>query len=81
MLSKTPGFRRCTRYKLTWSTRSDCPAYIAMHEFDGVNLPMDNIMKTGETEWAKRQLGAAKALEAPIWKLEGEFGDKLIGGF
>ena len=75
MLSMCTGYRRSFRYKLKSSTRPDCPGYIALHEFETVELPADQVARTSETEWSTKVLRAAKKFESMIWKLEMGFGD------
>lgn len=34
-----PGVRGCTRYRLEWADSPDMPAYLALYEVDGPDVP------------------------------------------
>lgn len=73
------GYRKTTRYKLISqqyvgpsadSTKNDgIPRFLALHEFESPNLPMDQIGQTASTEWAKKVLGSVKVMQAPLFTL------------
>lgn len=83
-VSLCPGHRRTRRYKLTFArqNRKDSseneldspPVYLALHEFDGEELPAE-LQKTAETEWAKKSMGGLVGSEVKIFKLLKGFGD------
>lgn len=74
MLSMTPGYRRGTRYKLLSSTREGTPRYIALHEYESVELPSAEIELTTKTEWSKKILSSVLKFESELWKLDNQFG-------
>ena len=50
------------------------PTWLAIHEFDTLDLPMKDMQATAETEWSKRILGTAKVIEAPVYRHVKSFG-------
>ena len=56
-------------------TEPDVPAYIALHEFEGETLPMEQLKKTTDTEWAKRMQEGALKKETGVWRLIRGFGE------
>jgi len=77
LLAACLGYRRTRRYKLLpLPGGEEAPEYVAFHEFDGEALPMEQLGKTAETEWARRCLGGAQTVETTVWKLLGGFGDQ-----
>lgn len=82
MLSMTDGYVRSNRYRLSSAvgnngpvTSQGLPTWLALHEFDTLSLPMDQIGKTVATEWAKAMLGTAKIVEATVYELQKKYGD------
>lgn len=53
----------------------DPPPYLAIHEFETESIDPADLKRTTETEWAKKILADAKAIEMGIWDLKGRFGD------
>ena len=69
-LSKLNGFRRATRYRVDSAIgRENCPKYFAFHEFDTVDLPLSDFVKTRETLWAAKIFREAKCVEDWPFKL------------
>lgn len=44
--------------------------YLALHEFDGEDLPWEGLKKSAETEWADRVMGNLKLEEVGWYKLK-----------
>ncbi|KAI1488897.1 hypothetical protein F5X96DRAFT_44704 [Biscogniauxia mediterranea] len=76
-LAASPSYRRCTRYVLRSSGAGGPPRFLALHEYDceTKDLPTDRLAVSCETDWAKRVLGPAKALEREVFELVGVQGD------
>lgn len=76
-LSECKGYVRTRRYKLKTQFRAEveAPVYLALHEFDGDSLPMEDLGKTAETPWAKKVMGALEGSEIGAYKLFGSWGD------
>jgi len=69
MLSMVNGFRRSTRYKLVLEAEAlGHPRYIACHEYDTANFPVEQVKLVTGTEWSKKILGGAKKFEGDIWE-------------
>ena len=51
------------------------PTWLAIHEFDTLDLPVKEMQATAETEWSKKILGTAKAIEAPVYRHVKSFGE------
>jgi len=52
------------------------PTFMAIHEFDTESIDMKALMKTTETEWAKKILPTCKTTDTGMWSLKNSFGDK-----
>jgi len=52
------------------------PPYLAIHEFETDSVDMKAVMKTTDTEWAKKIMGRCKTVDSGFWSLKGSFGDK-----
>jgi hypothetical protein len=52
------------------------PTFLAIHEFETESIDMKLLLKTTETEWAKKILPNCKIMESGIWSLKNSFGDK-----
>jgi len=52
------------------------PKWFAIHEFDREDVDNAALLKTAETEWAKKMLKGAETVEGGKWKLAGSFGNK-----
>jgi len=74
MLSMVTGFRRSTRYKLIETEASGKPRFLACHEYDTENYPVEQIKLVVGTEWSKKILSAAKAFEGDVWEEIAAFG-------
>jgi len=60
-----PGYSRSTWYKLRDEDLAlGHPRYLACHEFDNANLPLEQLKLATGTEWSTKTLGAAKKFEA-----------------
>jgi hypothetical protein len=80
MLSMVTGFRRSTRYQLVEEKPSGDARFIACHEYDSTDYPVDKIKLTIGTEWSKKIIGSAKKFEREVWEeiaVTGAVGDKL----
>ena len=68
MLSMIPGYRRCTRYK---RIDGKTPRYLAMHEYacKPDEIPPEAIAQVTATEWSRKIIGEAKALERDVFEL------------
>jgi hypothetical protein len=63
-------------------TTTTCPTWLALHEFDYPTpgqdnvggFPMTELMKTDETEWAKKVIAALGGMEAGWFKLKKVYG-------
>jgi len=76
MLSMVSGFRRSTRYKLVpESAALGHPRYLACHEYDDKNFPLEQVKLVTGTEWSKKNLGSAKKFEGDVWEEIGVAGD------
>ena len=63
MISELPGYVRSYRYKLTSRMIVSCgipqptpgnPEYLALHEFNGEDLPWEGLGRTQATEWSEK---------------------------
>jgi hypothetical protein len=77
-ISKCPGYRRTSRYKL--ASRSllsafersfpPAPTWLAIHEFDGVELPWKELAATDETDWAKKIIPGISDIDFGCFRLK-----------
>jgi hypothetical protein len=75
-LAECKGYVRTRRYKLkTAMSAKDIPTYLALHEFDGDTLPVEDLAKSGDTPWAKKIMGALAGQEVFVFSLIGSWGD------
>ena len=82
LISKCPGHRRTTRYKLaTSSTLSafkrsfpGAPTWLALHEFDGPEMPWKELAATDETTWAKKVIPGILEVDFGCFRLKKDFG-------
>lgn len=72
MLSMVRGFRRSTRYR---RLDGQPPRYLACHEYDTTDFPVDQVKLVTGTEWSKKILGAAKSFEGDVWEMIAVYGD------
>merc|ERR1711879_230312 len=67
MLSMVPGFRRSTRYKLTdEENKEGHPRFVALHEYDTKDFPVEKVKLVTGTEWSKKILGEAKSFQGDV---------------
>lgn len=76
-LSECTGYVRTRRYKLIKALRADNgPAvYLALHEFEGESLPLEQLAKTAETPWASKVMGSLVKSEIGAYKIFGKWGE------
>lgn len=71
------GFRRTTRY-----VRKDgaMPRYLVLNEFDGnlADIPAEQSARVMSTEWARKIMGEARAIERDVYTLIQEQGDPSV---
>lgn len=78
VLSEAPEYRRSRRYKVANATMLDqfvrkapeVPQYLALHEFDGEDLPWKELGASAETEWAKRIMENLRKEEIGWYRLK-----------
>lgn len=69
MLSMVPGYRRSTRYVLApESAALGNPRFLACHEYDTKDFPVDIVKLVTGTGWSKKILGHAKRFEGDLWE-------------
>jgi hypothetical protein len=83
-ISKCPGYKRTLRYKL--ATRSllsafkrsfpPAPKWLALHEFEGHEIPWKELAATDETKWAKRVIPGIRSIDFGGFKLRRVFEKK-----
>ena len=56
----------------------EAPEYIAFHEFEGEELPMNRLVETTKTEWSKKHMENVLKNETSVWKLIKGFGEQDI---
>ncbi|RDW56613.1 hypothetical protein BP5796_13078 [Coleophoma crateriformis] len=82
-ISKCPGYRRTRRYKL--SSRSILsefvrsvpalgPTWLAIHEFEGPNMPWKELQATDETDWAKKVVPGIRDIDFGVFELKRVYG-------
>lgn len=84
LLSECPGYCRSRRLEVVNATVLDkfersepeVPQYLALHEFDGKEFPMEALGKTAGTEWAKKVMGNLSAAEIGWYRLKRTYDDK-----
>jgi len=78
LIGECTGYRRSRRFKLVNATALDefkrieprVPSYLAVHEFDGDELPMAELVKVDETKWSKKVVAELELMEAGFYKLK-----------
>jgi len=74
-LSKVTGYVRSRRYKLiSCPSGGNPPEYLAIHEYEGDEMPQAEINKTIEPEWCQKTLKGASQVELNGFKLHKGFG-------
>lgn len=82
VLSECEGYRRSRRYEVVNATVLDrfvrrepeVPRYLALHEFDGAELPWEGLRKSAETEWARKVMGSLRLEEIGWYSLKRVYG-------
>jgi hypothetical protein len=46
------------------------PQILALHEFDGLNVPWNELASTDETEWAKKLLPGLVEMDFGVFRLK-----------
>jgi hypothetical protein len=76
MLSMVPGFRRSTRYQLSdQENKEGHPRFIAMHEYDTADFPVEAVKLVTGTEWSRKVLKEAKSFSGDVWEEIAATGD------
>ncbi|KAJ9645992.1 hypothetical protein H2201_008248 [Coniosporium apollinis] len=78
MISQCPGYVRTRRYRLVDASllhefdrrNSPAPSWLALHEFEGTELPMGELLKCDETEWSKKVIAGLVKMEAGFYRLK-----------
>jgi hypothetical protein len=71
------GFKRSTRYQLVPDPKAPAsPRYLACHEYDTTDIPVEQVKHVVGTEWSKKILGAAKSFDGQVWEEIGSAGIK-----
>lgn len=81
LISKCPGHRRTTRYKLVTSSilsafeRSfpGAPTWLTLHEFHGPEMPWEELAATDETAWAKKMIPGILEVDFGCFRLKKVF--------
>ena len=81
-ISKCPGYRRMSRYKLATSSRlsefersfPEAPTWLALHEFDRTEFPWKELAATDETDWAKKVIPGIRDIDFGCFALKRTFG-------
>jgi hypothetical protein len=79
-MSEQPGWARTTRFSLLHQHKSDgktvdAPSFLAIHEFgEGHKIGKDVEPLDPMTEWTKRCMSAAKAIDAAVYHKVKSFG-------
>ncbi|KAF2692206.1 hypothetical protein K458DRAFT_354521 [Lentithecium fluviatile CBS 122367] len=79
-MSKEPGWKRTTRFKLLFQTRNDGKKpggldFLAIHEFgEGNQLGKDVHPLDPMTDWTKKAMAGCTAIDAAIYEKAGGFG-------
>ncbi len=84
MISQCPGYVRTRRYKLVGASLlhefergpSPAPSCLAVHEFEGPELPMRELLACDETEWSRRVVAGLRKMEAGFYRLKRVYEDK-----
>lgn len=79
-MSEQPGWKRTTRFKLLYQYKNDGPAndalkYFTIHEFgEGHKIGRQVVPLDPMTEWTKKEMQKAKAIDAAIYQKTKSFG-------
>jgi hypothetical protein len=76
MLSMCRGYNRSTRYKVSPNPdgTQNTPRFLALHEYDTTDFPMDDVKKVVSSEWSKKIIAGAQKFERDSWQYLGSFG-------
>jgi len=72
MLGMVTGFRRSTRYKRVDNV---APKFVALHEYDTTEFPVEQVKLVTGTEWSKKIIGGSKAFQGDVWEIINAYGD------
>lgn len=84
-MSLEPGYIRTKRYEMVFIRRNDgknidAPSYLALHEFGEGNKLGKNVEPLNPiTDWTKRCMAEAKAIDAAIYRKLTSFGSLSFG--
>ena len=90
MLATSPLFLRCRRFKrildpstIDQSEGSAAAKFLAVHDYTSVQDLFDNSLTKGqlmeETDWTRRVMDNAKAVDRTIWTVQGTDGSTFLG--
>ncbi|KAF2434392.1 hypothetical protein EJ08DRAFT_693431 [Tothia fuscella] len=74
MLSMVTGFRRSTRYQLVEKELSGEPRFLACHEYETTDFPVEEIKRVTGTEWSKKMFAGFKSFEGEVWEVIAQAG-------
>lgn len=89
VLSRAPGFVRSRRYELVNGTTLneferlegiEVPRFLALHEFEGEELPWKELAESAQTEWAKRIMGGLRREEVGWYVCKRTYDESEWGG-
>lgn len=80
-MSKEPGWKRSTRFKLLYEHKNEQPSdrgwftFLALHEFgEGHQLGKEVVPLEPMSDWTKRVMGECKAIDAAIYNKVKSYG-------
>ncbi|KAF2491046.1 hypothetical protein BU16DRAFT_517062 [Lophium mytilinum] len=79
-MSKEPGWKRTTRFKIVGQLHditpaNDAPSFLTIHEFgDGHKIGTKVLPLEPKTEWTKKVMGSAKTIDAGVYHKVKSFG-------
>ncbi|KAF1808259.1 hypothetical protein P152DRAFT_517702 [Eremomyces bilateralis CBS 781.70] len=74
LLAKCTGYIRSTRYQLIPGAGFTGPKFLAIHEWESPNLPMEELERTVmSTEWSKKIMGVATDVDRGVWTYVSEY--------
>jgi hypothetical protein len=87
VLKRAPGFVRSRRYELVKGTVLDAfvrsepevPRFLALHEFEGEELPWKELGESAATEWAKKVMGGLVREEVGWYSCKREYTEEEWG--
>ena len=72
MLGMVTGFRRSTRYKRVDNV---APKFVALHEYDTTEFPVEQVKLVTGTEWSKKIISGSRAFQGDVWEFINAYGD------